>query len=79
MLLGPLPICLGCSRNHPDDPDRLSCKAFPDGIPQPIIMNAADNWQPHPGAGGQQLLPVSPAVLASARRMFAPRHNASCR
>jgi len=32
--------------------DKLSCAAFPEGIPEDIYMNRADHRKPYPGDGG---------------------------
>lgn len=47
------PLCLIC-RNFIDDPDNMICRAFPDGIPFPILSNAADHRKPYKDDNGIQ-------------------------
>lgn len=46
-----MPICLGCTRFHPDSP-ALTCSAFPHGIPVAILESEHDHRQPYPGDRG---------------------------
>lgn len=47
------PICDACSRLAPL-PDRpgLGCEAFPDGIPDEVLVDGFDHRLPFPGDGG---------------------------
>ncbi len=56
MTIGPPPICDACARLTMNDQDRLSCEAFPDGIPESIIFDGFDHRQPHPGDNGVQFV-----------------------
>ena len=50
-----MPICLVC--RHFQRGPGYRCKAYPDGIPEPIIDNAADHREPYDGDGGIQFAP----------------------
>lgn len=46
--IGAAPICYSCIHKSKD----LSCTAFPDGIPTPILYNEVDHRNPYKGDGG---------------------------
>lgn len=52
------PICLYCKRYRRDDPDRLTCDAFPAGIPETIIESRLDHRKPVNGDRGLRFDPV---------------------
>jgi len=49
----PAPICWGCRHFHEDN----TCRAFPRGIPKPILIDRADHTKPYPGDRGIQFEP----------------------
>lgn len=53
-MIGPAPMCETCARSRPDG----TCDAYPDGIPEEIIMNEWDHRFPKPGDHGLQYDPV---------------------
>jgi hypothetical protein len=53
-------MCLECTRFHEENEEALTCDAFPDGIPEAIIMSSADHRQPFPGDNGLRFNPVDP-------------------
>lgn len=57
-----LPICLNC-RHLDVGQQPMRCRAFPDGIPAPILLMKADHHDPYPGDGGIRFEPVLSAPL----------------
>ncbi len=49
------PLCLDCVHMTFGT---LCCKAFPMGIPKPILYSEVDHDQPYPGDGGIMFEPV---------------------
>lgn len=47
----PAPMCMVCAHFHRRAP-RLTCGAFPNGIPDAILESRADHRRPQPGDGG---------------------------
>lgn len=45
-------ICMYCLRFHEADLQEETCDAFPNGIPNAIIMMEADHRKPYPGDHG---------------------------
>lgn len=52
------PICLTCRYLHLDDDIRLTCDAFPDGIPFTIITGEANHRLPIDGDNGIRYKPL---------------------
>lgn len=46
------PICYGCAHLLQYDYPELKCKAFPDGVPMPIVDGAADHRKRYEGDNG---------------------------
>ncbi len=63
------PICVGCTHRRGDllDP---RCDAFPDGIPNDILLSQSDHRQPHYGDSGIRFDPVDDKAAAYAQQMF---------
>lgn len=50
-----IPICLNCKHlKSSDESFKLSCKAFPRGIPEIIISGEFNHKKPHPKDNGIQ-------------------------
>jgi len=48
--------CSFCTRLHDESsPGNPTCDAFPDGIPQEILLNELDHREPHPDDNGLQI------------------------
>jgi hypothetical protein len=65
MTKGPVPPCLQC-RHFIDDEEALICRAFPKGIPKPILLGR-DHTQPYPGDNGIRFEPIQGRVKGSAK------------
>jgi hypothetical protein len=52
-----LPPCASCKHLHLRANERITCNAFPKGIPL-LILYADDHMQPHPGDHGIQYEPL---------------------
>ncbi len=72
MTSGPHPICVGCTRFHARDFARLTCDAFPDGIPPAIAENRTDHRWPVKGDRGLRFVPQTPEDAAYAVETFGP-------
>jgi len=51
------PLCLVCQRLRPIKGRRLTCAAFPSGIPAALLDGVADHRQPYPGDLGIRFEP----------------------
>jgi hypothetical protein len=60
-----IPQCFACIHLQP----AMCCAAFPDGIPDAILLNRADHRQPFPGDHGIRL-EVDPAEKGEAARIL---------
>ena len=56
--VGP-PICLRCK--HFNDDERFACGAFPNGIPEAIVLSEHDHRKPYPGDNGIRFEPIAKA------------------
>lgn len=63
------PICMGCTR-YRRDRGRQVCGAFPDGIPQDILMSNVDHRKPYPGDNGLRFSPRTADDVDYAERLF---------
>jgi len=56
MTIGSPPICLECKHWHSDNEEAFTCDAFPEGIPDDIILNRQDHHKPYHGDKGIQFV-----------------------
>ena len=68
----PRPICMGCSLLLTE----FKCKAYPQGIPRPILLSEQDHRTSQPGDGGLTFQPKTDADAAYAARLFGAPKNA---
>lgn len=65
------PICYGCVHMKASKPgDALTCDAFPEGIPNDILVSRTDHRDPVKGDHGIQFDPKDKAAATYAERMF---------
>jgi hypothetical protein len=57
------PQCINCSHFDFESLEAMRCKAFPDGIPEDILMNCRDHREPYPGDSGICYRPDDPEDL----------------
>ena len=55
-MIGIAPLCEDCLRFDMQG-DGYSCEAFPDGIPEEIVMGEHDHHEPFEGDGGLKFVP----------------------
>ncbi|SFT73294.1 hypothetical protein SAMN02910340_02084 [Methanosarcina thermophila] len=53
MTIGPRPICFEC-KHFIDEEGPMRCEAFPDGIPEDIVLGDNDHKKPYPRDNGIQ-------------------------
>jgi len=58
MTIYPPPICLMCKHNREAPQGGMVCDAFPDGIPEPILVGDFDHTEPYPGDHDIQFEPM---------------------
>lgn len=49
-----IPLCADCKHYNKFDYEKLSCKAYPKGIPEKIIEGEVDHKKPYKGDNGIQ-------------------------
>lgn len=59
------PICTGCKHYNDGDTVGILCGAFPQGIPDAILLHGEDHRQPFPGDHGIQFEPREETEEAS--------------
>lgn len=70
MTIGAAPICMYCRWFNKKDEEGLSCRAFPEGIPEEIYMNEFDHRKPHEGDRGFTFTPRSVKGARYAEELF---------
>ena len=55
-----IPQCFECMHFDRAAVGSLTCRAFPGGIPMPILLNDRDHREPYPGDGGIRFDPMPP-------------------
>ena len=53
-MIGDAPICLRCKHYNRRDHTKLSCKAYPNGIPKVILRSEINHRKPYKGDHGIQ-------------------------
>jgi hypothetical protein len=59
-MIGQAPICMNCLHFDADNKFKLTCRAFPQGIPDKIILNEADHRLPFAGDHDLRYDPIDP-------------------
>lgn len=73
MIIGPTPLCIKCVHFHEDNGDRFTCDAFPDRIPDEIVLGGFKHNLPFPGDNGLRFVArVKFAVIDHEREAFSP-------
>jgi hypothetical protein len=54
---GPMPMCFDCKHRTSNSGEKLSCEAFPNGVPTEIAVGSWDHHKPYPGDNGIQFEP----------------------
>lgn len=65
-------LCTYCKHLHrfTDDPLKLTCEAFPDGIPGEVLSNQADHRAPIDGDHGITFDQLRPTLIPPVEDMF---------
>jgi hypothetical protein len=58
MTTGPAPVCRDCRWYDRDNEDGLTCRAFPDGLPDALLFGVNDHTEPLPGDRGYRFEPL---------------------
>lgn len=64
------PICYGCKHLVPTSEFELKCTAFPQGIPNEIVLSKHDHRTPFPGDHGVRFEAKTPEDAEYAANMF---------
>jgi hypothetical protein len=64
-MIGEPPVCVGCKHFHHTGP--LACDAFPERIPDEILLHRNPHNAPFPGDHGIQFEPIEPPTKATTR------------
>lgn len=73
MIMGPTPLCLKCVLFHEEGDDHFTCDAFPEGIPDEIVLGGFNHNQPFPGDNGMRFLArVKFAVIGPGEAALSP-------
>lgn len=73
MIMGPTPLCLKCARFHDNNMDTFTCDAFPERVPDEIILGGFNHNQPFPGDNGMRFVPrVKFAVIGTEETALSP-------
>jgi hypothetical protein len=59
-MIGPRPLCMNCLHFDFENRKSLTCRAFPNGIPEKILTNRADHRREYPGDHGLRYDPIDP-------------------
>lgn len=70
MTTPPMPLCLVCRRFNADNERALTCQAFPQGIPETILLSNVDHRKPVEGDNDLLFDPVDAQALAHAEMLF---------
>jgi hypothetical protein len=71
------PICVYCQHLNADkNATKLTCRAFPAGIPESILDNQADHRQPIPGDHSLTFAPSSAKGRVYAEEVFTTQPQA---
>lgn len=70
-------ICTKCvhfgATDDPENPDLVSCTAFPAGIPDEILRQGFDHRNPYEGDGGVMFVPDGPVDVERLDRIVNPK------
>jgi hypothetical protein len=73
MIMGPTPLCLKCARFHDNNEDTFTCDAFPNGVPDEIVLRGFNHNNPFPGDKGLRFVArVKFAVVGKDEEVLSP-------
>jgi hypothetical protein len=70
-MIGEKPLCMACKRLH-NNPEAVTCDAFPEGIPVAILVGGFNHREAHPGDNGLRFVPLTDGAATWVDEKYQP-------